>query len=89
MTRFRNRLLILLALLSVGLLGGRGVARATNLQDWDPLAGSFTGEPDTPSVKKTSASIAPGDDSVPTISRTLWLEWAGRIWAAVNLGLGR
>ena len=90
MTRFRNRLLILLALLPVGLFGGRGVAKATILQDWDvPLAGSYTGEPDTPSVKKTSASIAPGDESVPTISRTLWMEWAGRIWAAVHLGLGR
>jgi len=94
MTRFRNRLLILLALLAVGLFSVRGVANAAIQIDWDsfgsdPVVSPYTGEPDVPSVKKTSASIAPGNESASTISNALRFYWASRIWAAVQLGLDR
>ena len=89
MVKLRNRLLILLALLTVALLGVRGVANATIVVDYDPHTNSFTGEPDTPSVKKTSATIAPGDETASVITKALWFEWASRIWAAMYLGVGR
>ena len=90
MTRFRNRLLILLALLMVAVVGVRN-ASATIGIDGNPIDNTYTGEPDTPSVKKTSVSLAPSGDSSSTVTirQALWYEWAGRIWAAVHLGLGR
>lgn len=93
MLKVRNRLLILLALLAVGLVAFRGIANATTIMDidgvTDPSIVPFTGEPDQPSVKKTSIVRTPGDVAAPRISKALWFEWATRIWMEMNLRAGR
>jgi hypothetical protein len=93
MLKVRNRLLILLALLTVGLVAFRGIANATTLLDIDgvsdPTISPYTGEPDQPSVKKTSMVSTPGDAVAPRISRALWFEWATRIWMEMHLNAGR
>src|SRR5712692_8173581 len=94
MMKVCNRLLILAALLTVGLVAFRGVAVAgSNLLDLNsgtstPTINPYTGEPDDPSAKKTTVrSAAPQDPgSAPVISRTQWVEWAIKIWAAMQLG---
>jgi len=93
MQRVRNRLLILMAVLAIGLVSNRGVANATGLQNFIDRNGaptntnSLTGEPDNPGVK--SAVTVTGTQEaggVPQLSRALWTEWAIRVWAAIHLG---
>ena len=95
MMKVRNRLLILLALLLVALFAFRGVASAGgNFIDRSPdlNIGVTTGEPDQPSGIKTTATSSrePSEaGSAPVVSRAQWFLWAGKIWAAMHLGLIR
>ena len=90
MVRFRNKLLILVVLLTVGLSTVAGVANAFSLVDrdgTDPLNPPLTGEPDQPGAKHTNAISTSEPGSAPVlISRALQIEWANRIWAAIHLG---
>lgn len=104
MTKNRNRLLILLALLMVGLLPIAGPSYGDRIREssWttqSPNIGGNSGEPDAGGGSGKSgsnsshgaSSITPGDSGAATPSpfTTAWLRWAVRIWAAINLGVGR
>ena len=98
MLKARNRLLIVLALIVLGMTTVAAVSSATIYRDFDPVTGSpvitpSTGEPDvTPGGSKTAAprigtQIAPTPGGSPAIPRGLWFEWAIRIWTATHLGV--
>jgi hypothetical protein len=96
MIKVRNRLLILTAILTVGLVGLHGVSNATVQYDWtggtSPVIGPSTGEPDgTGSGIKTTAvahgvtASVPGDTGNAPAPRASWFLLAFRIWAATYL----
>jgi hypothetical protein len=102
MKKNRNRLLILLALLTIGLMPMPRAGYA-----WDKLpdppsgggtgTGSYSGEPDTPNSKSTASShgainITPSDQGsagATVVPRAMWWSWAIRIWAATHFGVGQ
>ncbi|MBI1798379.1 MAG: hypothetical protein HYR73_01695 [Candidatus Eisenbacteria bacterium] len=99
MQNVRNRLLILLALLSVGLFVARGEALATSAWTMDdgsstPVISPYTGEPDVPGYKAPATSTkhltqgAPMDERSPAIPGSLGFDWVVRIWAAMYLRAG-
>ena len=103
MKKNRSRLLILLALLTIGLTP---MPRASyGMQALvEPSQGNFStsttqplsGEPDVPNSKSTatqhSASQISSSDSgsggFVVVPHAVWLSTAIRIWAALHLGLG-
>jgi hypothetical protein len=98
MLKVRNKLLILMALLAVGLVATFGISNATMHYDYGsgstpPAVGPTSGEPDVP-ASKTSVSMksmtpeAPADSGRDIVPRGLWVSWAIRIWAATHLGVG-
>jgi hypothetical protein len=104
MRKLRNRLLILLAVLTIGMLP---IARAAHAWQWmtDPgsgtssITGPYSGEPDTPNSKTTTtthgaSSMLPSDQggtgtTTVVVSRASWLSTVIRIWAATRFGVGQ
>jgi len=101
----RNRLLILLAILSIGLAPmSRTVYAASaqifldSQQSGDPRIGPYSGEPDgssnsakTPTQPHSASNLVPADGgrSSSGVPRAMWLSLAIRIWAAMHLGVGQ
>lgn len=88
MVRVRNRLLILVALLVIG-VAPAGVAFGDITKDTNPTGiNPVTGEPDNPGVKTTTVSTIRSSETggAFVISKTLLIEWAYRVWAAIHLG---
>ena len=105
MKRNRNRLLILLAVLTLGVAPFARTAYAwQRLSDPSPDAssyvGPYSGEPDTPNTKTTTtphtaSSMLPSDGASSgvtggrAISPAMWVSSVIRIWAATHLGVGQ
>jgi hypothetical protein len=101
MKKNRNRLLILLALLTIGLTPMPRAGYAMNSLPEPPISGGtwtggFSGEPDTPNSKTTTSphsaiNVAPdqGSSGVVVVTRAMWWSWAIRIWAATHFGVGQ
>jgi hypothetical protein len=104
MKNLRNRLLILLAVLTIGMVP---IARTAHAWLWmtDPSMGTgsttgpYSGEPDTPNSKTTTtphgaSSMLPSDQggsgtTTVVVSRASWLSTVIRIWAATHFGVGQ
>jgi len=102
MKNIRNRLLILLALLTIGLapMPRSGYAMGEYVQrpsggGW--TIGPYSGEPDTPNSRNTTTThgavtTAPSDQATAgsvVIPRAMWWRWVIRIWAATHFGVGQ
>ncbi len=93
MAKVRNRLLVLLALLVVGVIASAGVSIASIQIDRDPTTAPSiiptTGEPDIsgttikpPPPPHGATQTVPGDSNIPSIPAGVWFRWAVMIWAA-------
>jgi hypothetical protein len=101
MKKNRNRLLILLALLTIGLTPMPRAGYAMNSIPEPPTSGGtwtggYSGEPDTPNSKTTTShsaiNVAPADQrstGAVVVTRAMWWSWAIRIWAATHFGVGQ
>lgn len=97
MIRIRNKLLILTALLTVGLVAAYGVSNAQYRFDYPtgstpPAINPATGEPEvtglpikTTAVAHGATNMTPGNSTTRSVPRTLWMDWAFKIWAATFL----
>jgi hypothetical protein len=102
MKKNRNRLLILLALLTIGLTPIPRASYAWNSIAEPPTGGgiqvgTLSGEPDTPNSKSTTTTHTvgqvvpsyPGNAGMVVVPRAMWWSWVIRIWAATHFGVGR
>ena len=104
MKNLRNRLLILLAVLTIGMVPAARTAHAW-LWMTDPGSGTgsttgpYSGEPDGTNTQGKSATqphsasnVLPSDQggsSTSVVSRALWVSSVIRIWAATHFGVGQ
>lgn len=103
MKKIRNRLLILLALLTIGLAPIANTAYAldripTDPATSDPVIGPYTGDPDLSgtggktTTTHSASNLLPSDGSPGAsvvVSRAMWVRALIRIWAAMHWGVGQ
>ena len=103
MKKNRSRLLILLALLTIGLTpmprasyGMQALVEPSQGTFSTSTTGPLSGDPDTPNSRSTASqhsasqisSSEPGSGGYVVVPHAVWLSTVIRIWAALHLGVG-